>query len=180
MSALPSPCALHPAPSPFVARPWPRSAGFSLAELLVASVIGSLVAGGTLAALVTAARIMRARSNPAAVEADLLAEQTIERSRNMIACAPPWFDPSTCAPVAGAGGMPTTWRSDPLLDAQGQPYSVSAAPNSVLAGDATRMFCVIPTDCDGVEGLGPGDCYAIHVRVCWRGTPCPSPGDACP
>ena len=146
---------------------------FTLTEVLIAAVIGAVVAWGTASAFLAAARLLRAQDNSALAEAASYAQQTLERKRNHIACAAPWFDPTTCAPAAG---MPTKWTDDPFVDAGGTPYA--GGTESILnPPGAQRRYCVTSADCDGG---GPGDCFKVEVRVCWDGTACPAAGDACP
>ena len=131
--------------------------GFTLAEVLVGSLIASIVAGGTMMALVTAARIANQSSSPEGAEANAYARETLEKFRNMIACDSPWFDPTTCAATAA---MPTTWQEDPL------PPAGSGGTLSILGPGAKRCYQVKSENCAGA----PGDCYVIQVQVCWRGT----------
>ena len=128
--------------------------GFSLLEVLVASVITLVVVVGTAAAFVTAARMTRAQSNTGNIEAAGYARETVERFRNMIACDSPWFDPATCAPTS----IPAGWQPDPLPGAAGS--------ESILATGMLRCYRVTQQDCDGVGGVG--DCLAVEARVCWN------------
>ena len=156
------------------ARRGPVRGGFTLAEVLVGALIGAVIAGGTMAAFVTAARLMRAQSNPDITEVTSMAEQTLESRRNFIGCDSPWFDPTTCTP---AGGLPTTWQDAPLVDGQGQPYPPSS-PQSILADPTLqRRYCVTPQDCDGNGATG--DCFSVQAKVCWNGTACPAVGSPC-
>lgn len=147
-----------------------KQAGFTLAELLIGSLIGTVVAGGTMMAFVTATRLNRQQGNPQLVEASLLAQQTIERYRNHMACDGPWFDPATCAANAS---LPTAWTSDLL------PAPASGGSETMLGPGAKRQFCVTQEDCDGVGGVG--DCFAVQVRVCWGDdtSRCPTLGSSC-
>ena len=138
--------------------------GFTLIEILVAGVIGSVVTSGIFAAYVAAARMMGGANSAEYVEAANFAQQTLERLRNQVAT-----DDTTvfATPPAGTG-----WQADP------DPLPVSGGSQSILnPPGATRMMCVLAEDCDGVNGAG--DCYAVRVRVCWNGTACPSPGSPC-
>jgi hypothetical protein len=121
-------------------------------ELLVASVVSVVVAGGTFMAFVAAARMRGEESNPATAEAAAYAQQTVERFRNRVACqGSPWFDPA-CNPTLPAG-----WQSDPFVGGGGT--------ESILTGPARRCYQVQPFDCDG-DGTD-GDCLQMDVTVCW-------------
>ena len=144
--------------------------GFTFVEVLFASLIGSVVAGGTFMAFVTAARIVRQQGSGSFVEATSLAQETIEGFRNQIGAQ------ANPADLPWPGANVGTWQ-------QGAPVPVSSG----LSG-ATRVYCVFQADCNG-DGdtddvpLG-GDCYAVHVKVCWDGTVCPTalpdtPADMC-
>ena len=109
----------------------------TLIEILAAALIGAVVAGGVMAAFITALRI----SQGAAVVFNLsaLSGQTLERYRNRIACDDAWFNPVTCTPVALPVNAP-----DP-------------------APGVTRTYTVTALDCDGVAG--PGDCFQVMAKV---------------
>ena len=148
--------------------------GFTLIEVMIASVITSLVAAVTLMAFVAAARMNKAQNNPQNAEAADYAQQTVERFRSNIACRQPgdpagqWFD-ANCGST-----LPVGWQDDPL------PAVNTTGNRSFLAAGnlpAARRYCVTaanPADCT------VGDCYAIQVRVCWNGTACPAIGAPCP
>ena len=135
--------------------------GFTLIEILVAGVIGSVITSGIFAAYVAAARMMGGANSAEYVEAANFGQQTLERLRNEVAADSTWFTNQ-----AGTG-----WQADPDLLVGGGSRSIVNPPG------ATRMMCVLAEDCDGVGGAG--DCYAVRVRVCWNGTACPSPGSPC-
>lgn len=149
-----------------------RANGFTLTEVLIAAVIGAVVAWGTASAFLAAARMMRAKNNSTLAEAASYAQQTLERNRNLIACGAPWFDPTTCAPT-----LPTGWQDDAFLEADDiTPYA--GGTESILnPPGAERRYCVTPADCDLASG--PGDCFKVEVRVCWNGTACPAVGGSC-
>ena len=138
-------------------------AGFTLIEVLVASAIGAVVAGGSVMAVVAASRMLRAQSGSGSAEAAQYAQQTLERFRNMIACSPPWFDAVTCAPVIAPGGLPTGWTNDPLPLA-------TPGTETILTTVSKRCYKVTPQDCDGAPG---NDCFNVEAQVCWNGTACP-------
>lgn len=127
--------------------------GFTFIEVLVASVIVALMAGGTMLAFLLAANLTQGSSTLG--DAGFFNQQTLERFRNKVACRQPgeiasdtWFDAS-CAPALPAPDSPDTLPSGPLKDK--------------FAG--TRTYTVTPVDCDGVGG--PGDCLSVMVKVQW-------------
>ena len=138
-------------------------AGFTLAETLVASVVGALIAGGTMMAFVSSARMMQDQDSAAIAEATWYVHETAERFRNRIACATTadprnWYD-AVCNPTLPAG-----WQQDSL--------PVSGGSESILSSPgAKRCYQVTQNDCDE-DGVN-GDCLAIQVRICWNGSACP-------
>lgn len=139
----------------------PLGRGFTLIEVLVASAIGAVVAGGSVMAVVAASRMLRAQSGSGSAEAAQYAQQTLERFRNMIACNSPWFNPATCATALGPGGLPTAWTTDPLP-------AVTPGTVSILnTASPKRCYRVTEQNCDGVGG--PGDCFNVEAQVCWNG-----------
>ena len=116
--------------------------GMTLIEIIVASVIGLLIAGGALMVFVTATRI----SGRSSTDAPFVAQQTLEAFRNLIACEDQtWFDPSNCT----ATSLPAPWT-----------------PHTPLPGGTkatARDYQVTAVDCDGVGG--PGDCFQVQVKV---------------
>ena len=141
--------------------------GFTLIEILAASILAAMVAGGTMSAFVTASRILQAKNAVGSAEASGYAQQTIEQLRNFIACDSPWFtNDAACTPSAA---LPTAWQADPLPAAE-------AGTRSILATTAKRCYRVLPQNCDqpnGIEASGSGNCFAVQVRVCWNGSACP-------
>ena len=151
--------------------------GFTFIELMMASVIATVIAGGTMAAFVTAAKIMREQDVGAYAEANGYAVQAAEQFRNKVGCAQTgelnaWFDGSpACAPT---GNIPSTWTTAPLPSGGG-------TTETIQNDNAVRKYCVVPADCDGVGGVG--DCLTVYVKVCWNGTvpgTCPADGAPCP
>ena len=126
--------------------------GFTILEVLVASVIGTVVAAGTLMSFVTAGRIMAVQENLSIAEATTYGQESMEHFRNHIACQPPWFD-VTCNYVGPAG-----WVRDDLPNAPG------GGSESILATTARRCYRVVPANC----GSGANSCYSVDVRVCWN------------
>ena len=74
--------------------------GFTMTEVLIASVIVSVVTVGGLMARVSASQIMRSQRSTSFAEASGYAQQTAERFHNSIACGEgnpaEWFDAVTC------------------------------------------------------------------------------------
>ena len=145
-------------------QPARHSAGFTLIEVVIASLIAAVVAAGTMAALASAARMSRAQSNPGMSEATGYARETIEKFRNNIACAPPWFD-AACNPV-----LPVGWQADALPGGAGS----ESIQNSVAA----RWYRVTQQDCDGDAVVG--DCLQMEVKVCWNNEPAGGGAGQCP
>jgi len=123
--------------------------GVTLIEILVASLIGALLAGGTMMAFVMARKLGQGSARTA--EATPFAQQTIERFRNMIACDGAWFNSSNCS---SGPSLPTNWTSDPLP---------TGSPLLALGG--TRQYKVTPKDCDG-DGTS-GDCFEVQTQLQW-------------
>jgi type II secretory pathway pseudopilin PulG len=144
-----------------------RGAGFTLVEVMVAGVVASVITLGAVSAFVSAGRMMRAQDSMALAEAATLAQNTLERLQNRVACDD-WFNQPGCA-VNPA--LLNVWTDDPLPGGAGT-ESIQNPPG------AQRRYCLQPADCDGVAG--PGDCLTSRVRLCWDGTVCPSAGDPCP
>ncbi len=128
--------------------------GVTLVEVLVASVVMAVLAGGTLLAFVSAIRI--SQRGPVNAEAADYAQQTLERYRNLIACDSAWFQ-NPCIPAAV---LPTN-----VFDPQ---FPLTGLPAKALYGTGTRKFTVTPDDCDG-NGFPGGfsDCYKVAVTVSW-------------
>ena len=126
-----------------------RQRGFTLLEVLVASAIMSVAAGGTMVAFIAAGRMMRAQSHPDTAEAVGYAQETMETLRDNIACQPPWFD-AACTPT-----LPVGWQADPLPG--------PASTNTILAAAARRCYRVTQQNC-----AAAGDCFAVEVRMCWN------------
>ena len=113
--------------------------GGTLMEVLVS---------GLMAAFITAIRL--SSHGQTYVDAASLAQQTLERFRNRIACDDPWFNAATCTP----GALPTN-----------APHSLAGTTlgDPIYAG--TRDYTVTPVDCDG--DLVPGDCFQVVTTLTW-------------
>ena len=65
--------------------------GFTLVEVLAASVVASVLAGGTLAAYIAASRMAaRGVDHMARIEAEGYAQETLEKFRNHVAADDNW------------------------------------------------------------------------------------------
>ena len=127
-----------------------------MVEVLVASVVASVVAGGTMMAFVTAARMMQAQDNPKFAEANDCAAQTIERFRNRVAADDTWLNDQVAL----------GWQADALTDAVSGCGGGSESIQSVGAG-AKRCYRVTP------EPSCAPQCYRLEVKLCWDDTtPC--------
>lgn len=146
-----------------------RRAGLTLVEVLISTVITTLVAAGTLMAFITSARGIRTIDQPSSAEASVYAQQTVERFRNYIACDSPWFNQATCTVQPGNLG---TWQADP--------FQTGGGSESIRQLTADRRYCLTSVDSDGVAGLSAGDPLSVNVRVCWDQVACPAVGSPCP
>ena len=128
---------------------------FTLAEMLVASAITSVVVGGTMAAFVTAAREQQVKNGPELAEASGYAQQLLEEFRNHVAAATD--DPFLTTRVG------TSWRNDGI-----SPLPAGGGSESILNLSARRCYQVT-TACGG-------ECTQVQAMICWRdlsGCPCP-------
>ncbi len=131
-----------------------------MVEVLVAAVIGSLLAGGTLMAFVLASKISKESLQQA--EALSYAVETIERFRNRVACDDVWFDDAgvDCNFSGVDANLPVAMTTDALP-------GPTVPRTSALIGrgmSETRQYQVQTNDCDGVGGA---DCYTVNVVVNW-------------
>lgn len=140
------PRALNPEPG--------ANRGFTLLEVLVGSVIFTVMVGGMALAFATAMQLVN--KAPRDTEALLLAHQTIERYRNKVACRQPgetpadtWFT-GACAPDAPAG-----WTSDPVP---------AGAASTVGGQNPLRQYQVTPTD---IDRDGQTDYVVVKVTMRW-------------
>ncbi len=147
--------------------------GFTFVEVLVASVLASLVAGGTLVSFITASRLTGERALPETAEISLLAQETLERLRNRVDTDSNFLPAQATASVDG-GGNPV-WIDDSSF----APADRGSGSVLLAGGGTKRCYRVIGEDCDG-DGIQAGgsevDCYAVQVKVCWNdltGCPCP-------
>jgi len=127
-------------------------AGFTLMEVMAASVIVAVVAGGTMMSLVAAARMTASQDHLTHAEASALAQESIEKFRNdgVDAMNPMWL----------ADQVPLGWQADSIVVGAG------GSESKLDLGTAKRCYRVVEADCDGVGGVG--DCYGMQSRVCWN------------
>lgn len=134
--------------------------GLTLVEIMIAALVGVVVAGGTMLAFTTAKKVSVGSSGT--VEAADLAQQTIERFRNRIACDDPWFAAANCGidPTAL-----TDWTVDP--DAGNIANGLPASPGSlsVIGQGGMRQYRVVAADCDGAPG---DECLKVETKVNWQ------------
>src|SRR3989338_992801 len=131
--------------------------GFTLIEVMAASTIAAVVASGTMMAFVAAARMSRIHNSGALAEDSDFAQETLEGLYNHIAT-----DDTTFADEAGS-----TWHNDPLPPV---PAPGTNSESILWRTPTSRRYRVTSEDCDGVGG--PGDCYAVTVKVCWNDPLC--------
>ena len=131
--------------------------GLTLVEVVIASLIASIVAGGTLTAFVASSRMMGSQDLVTNAEASALAQETIEQFRNRVTAIQADMDwwAAQAASTANDG-----WVAELL------PPSVGGTESKLDAATSKRCYRVRVADCDGVGG--PGDCYAVQSRVCWN------------
>lgn len=148
--------------APHVIRQWRNgSPGFTLMEVLVATVIISASMWATMTALTTAADIQQRHDGPTFAEANGYALQHIEEVRNMANADDAWF----------ATQKAQGWQTDVTFLPAGGSESIEQP-----GAPAVRKFCVWEANCDGVGG--PEDCYGISVKVCWGASACPADGSS--
>ena len=137
-----------------------KRAGLTLIELLVASMVVALLAGAMLIAFLTAAKIS-SQSNQN-TEAAYLAQQTVERFRNQVAC-------DNTADVSGAQGDPTKrhWFDAGTCKSAAN-FSNTADPDP----DPNHTYTVEAQDCDNEDhddnlATGVADCFKVTATVYW-------------
>jgi len=126
--------------------------GMTLIEITVASIIGLLVAGGTMTAFLLA--VKTSRSSLTEVDAAALAQQTIEKLRNNVACDSTWFD-------VNCQGLSIATTSDDLQ---------TDNPDDLITKlGGTRAYTVTPWDCINDQPAAPGTdtCSKVEVKVEW-------------
>lgn len=137
--------------------------GLTLVEVIIASLVVAVVAGGTMMAFIASAN-MTGPYNPTGpqdlsslAEANDLAQQLVESQRNENGV------------VAG--------NPNPLSNQVALGWQAATMPAGGSASQLTgarRCFRVVNADCDGVGG--PGDCFGVQAQVCWNNLA----GCACP
>ena len=132
-----------------------RRRGLTLLEVIIASLVASIVAGGTLMAFVTAAKMTTSQDLMTNAEASALAREAVEQFRNRV--------------TADEADV-TWWQNQAALTANdgwvAEPLPATGGSESKLNIGAKRCYRVRAADCDGVGGAG--DCYAVQSRVCWN------------
>jgi len=129
-----------------------RRRGLTLVEVVIASLVASIVAGGTLMAFVASTRMTTSQDLMTNAEASALAQEAVEQFRNRVAADDTWL--SIQAALTANDG----WVAEPL--------PATGGTESKLNAGAKRCYRVRAADCDGVGGAG--DCYAVQSRVCWN------------
>lgn len=137
-------------------------AGFTLLEVIAASMLAALIAGGTLMAFLSSSRM--SSSSIHVEQASYLGQQTLDHYRNRIACDDAWFSSADCT----AAGIPSPGEEDPL------------SPNSGVGNfaDAKRCYVMTPRYFGPGGQIDPPDYYEMTVTVCWNGDAacaCPDP-----
>lgn len=130
-----------------------RERGLSLLEVLMASLITTIVAAGTMSAIVASARMMRARNNPQRAEGVAFAQETLERHRNDVI--------ATFVPPAG-------WQTEAL------PGGVGPNTESIVnRPPIDRRYRIQERlNCDGNAATVGDRCYVVETRVCWDQVGC--------
>lgn len=123
--------------------------GLTLVEVVIASLVASIVAGGTLMAFVASTRMTTSQDLMTNAEASALAQRKIEEFRNHVAADDNWL-----ATEATKG-----WVTQTLPGGGGTESNLNPGPN------ARYCYRVTQADCDGDAVLG--DCYAVQSQVCW-------------
>ncbi len=131
--------------------------GFSFVELLIASLLISIVAAGTMASFIASARITQDENSSTMSEAGGRARQTLESLRNKVSATDTFFSTSKNA-----------WQPVTTGVSGGSTGGTSASPLSVGYQKSENEYRVFPQDCDG-DGT-KGDCYSVAVRQCWDGS----------
>ena len=131
--------------------------GVTLVEVVVAAVIGALVAGGTLMAFVMAQQLTQISSTQ--VEATYRAQQTIDRFRTRVACRQ-------------VGELSDAWL-DASCNATTPFTKVDELPPNGSGSVTAREYEVVPVDLDP-DGPGPQtpdgqvDYFKVVTKVTWR------------
>ena len=118
--------------------------GITLIEVLLAALVLSVVAGGLLMSFLFVSRL--SQGSAPVDRAGLLAQQTLERFRNRIACDDAWFD-----------------LADPKCPASSLPPANTADPLPLGTGMTGRTYTMTANDCDG-DGTA-GDCFLVAAKI---------------
>ena len=129
-----------------------RTTGFTLIEVLAASIVLALLAAGTLLAFLAATKIS-AQSHQNA-EAAYLAQQTLERYRNQIACDSHDFD--------GVPEPAEEWVDD---DCNSVANFTKIDGGQPPPGYTQRDYQVQAQDCTGDN---VNDCFLVTATISWQ------------
>ncbi len=132
--------------------------GFSLVEIVVASLLVSVVAAGTMASFIAAARISQDINATTMTEGGGRARQVLESLRNSVGAGSPVFT-----------GGDTGWVTIPTTGDISLPAGTSTSPLSINTQSSVNQYRMVPQDCDG-DGLVDAACYTVSVRQCWDGS----------
>ena len=137
--------------------------GFTLLEIIAASLIATIVAAGTLSAYVTAARMQQQGGGPGHAEATALSQQLLEAMRNQVAEDSMFF-----LPPANGGALGAGWQ-------QGNTVVTLPAPGSsesILNRPARWCYRL-----DLADPACISNCLVqVQTKVCWNDlTACPCP-----
>ena len=145
------------------ANAWRSISGMGLVEVLLALVIGGVIACGTLGAFAMAARLSGRSIGKA--EAVTYVTQTLEDKRNKIACrrgaetaTDAWFLPVTCAPDTGAS--PIDNGPTPDLLPGGVVPSILGYAGTLRSYDVKRG--------PDLDGDGEADYLIVSGKVTWN------------
>ncbi len=128
--------------------------GFSLMEILMATLLAAVVAAGMMAALVASTRITHKQNASTMSEAGGQSQELMEGIRTKVGA-----DAVGDFLANGSGA----WTNYGFGADKGQESSLA-----VSGQEASGQYKVQPADCDGDGNVG--DCYAVTVRACWDGS----------
>ena len=134
-----------------------RQRGFTFIEVIAASVLTTLLAGGALMVVAVAAQVSRKSLNE--VDATTYVQQTLERFRNKMTCRLPTEPPL---------GFPDFWFDDacnPVPIPPNSPDPLDADAIIMRYPNASRTFTV--TGGADWDRDGKPDWYEIRVNVHW-------------
>ena len=124
--------------------------GLTLVEVVVAAVIGALVAGGTLMAFVMAQQLTQIASTQ--VESVYHAQQTVDRFRTRIACRQ-------------VGETSDAWLNEEC-NAMTPFTKTDTLPTDSSGSVISREYEVVPVDLDPPDGKV--DYFKVVTKVTWK------------